>query len=98
VQIRARGQHHDGRLAVLADLAQDLEPVQRGQHHVEHDQVEVPLAELDQTLAPVARGGDREARLLEPERRHLADRRVIFDQQHLLVHASSVRRAPGRGQ
>ena len=54
MELAARRQHHDRRLAVVADLAQHLEAVERGQHHVEHDQVDTALAEAVEPLAPVA--------------------------------------------
>ena len=86
MQVGARSQHHDRRLAVLADLAQDLEAVQRGQHHVEHDEVERALSEAQQALPSVAGRGDAEPGLFEPHRRDLSDRGVVFHEQHVLVH------------
>ncbi len=67
-----------------------LEPVELGEHHVEDDRGERALAEAGEPVAAVGGGRDLEAGLLEPERGHLANRRIVLDQQHALVHRRSV--------
>ena len=76
----------------MPDLAQHLEAVERGQHHVEHDQVDTTLAEAVEPLAAVADRGHAQPGLFEPERRHLTDRGVVLHEQHVLVHRSSLER------
>ena len=92
-RIGTSGQHHDRDAAVFADLARDLEPVERRQHHIEHREVERITPEAVEPLSPVGAGGHSEPGVGEPEHRHLADRGVVFDQQHLFVHGRSVARS-----
>ena len=57
-----------------------------------HDEVDSALAKAVEPLAAVADRGHLQPRLLEPERRHLADRGVVLHEQHVLVHRSSLER------
>ena len=86
MQLVARREHDDRCLALAPDLAADLEPVQRGQHHVEHDEVERPLPEAYEPVAAVAGRRDAKAGLLEAEGRNLADGGVVLHEQQVLVH------------
>jgi hypothetical protein len=86
VELAARGEHDDRHTALAADLAADLEAVERRQHHIEDDEVECALPEAEERVPSVAAGGDAVPGLFEPERRDLADGRVVFDEKDVLVH------------
>jgi hypothetical protein len=51
--IALRGQHDDRHLAARAHPPADLDPVQLGEHQVEHDEVEALFAESAQRLLAV---------------------------------------------
>jgi hypothetical protein len=88
--VRPCGEQHDRHAAVPANLAHDLEAVQRGQHHVEDRQVERVATEPLQPLPAVGARRDPEAGVRESERGHLSDRGIVLDQEHPFVHARSV--------
>ena len=97
-RVAARGQHDDRDRRFAADLAGDLQAVEAGEHHVEQDEVGPLRPESRQPVAAVGRGDDAEAGPAQAERRDLADRRVVLDQQDASVHGqppscSSSRRA-----
>ena len=66
-RLRSGGEHHDGDPAGLADLAADLESVQRRQHHVEDDHVERVVKGSSEPLAPVHRARHPKARVGQAE-------------------------------
>ena len=70
-------------------MAADLVAIEGGEHDVEDHEVEGRLVEVEQCLAPVRRGRHPEARLGQAESGDLADRRVILDEEHALVHQRS---------
>ena len=69
-------------LSQLAQPPHDLEPVDAGQHQVEHDEVGPPLArELDRPR-PVPGDARVVARAREIARDDLGDRRLVVDDEH----------------
>ena len=85
-RVGAGGEHDDRDRRRPADRAADLEAVHARQHDVEQDEVERLGGEPLEAFAPVGRGRDGEARVAQADRRHLADRRVILDEQDPGVH------------
>ena len=76
---------------------EDLEPVDPRQHQVEQHEVGRRLAEAVERLDAVARGDHAEALGLEVAGEHLADHRLVVDDQHLRHgghHAPAVLRNP----
>ena len=84
------GQHHDRHRRGPADLAGDLETVHPGQHDVEQDKVDRRGRRVESVQAGTTVGGglDREPGVAQPDRRDLADRRVVLDEQDPGVHAA----------
>ena len=77
-----------------AEPAADLDPVELGHHHVEHDEVEALLGEAVERLAAVARGDDLVALLAERVRQQRLDRLLVVDEQDAsrgLTHAEQAR-------
>jgi len=79
----ARGQHQDrGAIAAAAHAPADLEAVDAGHRHVEHDGVDGARCELIERLLAVARGPGV---VCAPERafERGADGRLVIDDEHL---------------
>ena len=88
----APGEDDDVGVAEAADLAADLEAVERRQHQVEQHQVRPPLRRHRQGLGAVAGRADREAVALQVAPDHLADHRFVVDDQHLVAfHPADLR-------
>jgi hypothetical protein len=88
------GEHHDRHRRGGADRPAHLEPVEAGQHHVEHDRVRPLGAEAGEALV-AGRGGEHlEAGGGEAAGRELTDRRVVLDEQDAGVHAVSISAVP----
>ena len=76
------GQHDDGHGAAGADPAADVEAVELGQHHVQHDEVEAAVAQARESL-PSVQGRDHVVALLAQRiREQLLDRSLIVDEQY----------------
>ena len=71
------------RLALGAELAADLEPVDAGHQHVEHDQVGADRRRALQPLAAVGRQRDLESAQLERPLESGAHRRLVIDDEQL---------------
>ena len=61
--------------------AADVEAVHLGQHHVEHDEVEVVLAQAVERLAAVERRHDLVALLAQGIGQQLLNRVLVVDEQ-----------------
>ena len=86
VEAVARGQEeHRHPQAVAAEAAGHLEPVEVGQHHVEHDEVGGPLLGRLQRVASVAGLLDVEALVAERGGHGVHDRRLVVDHQDPLL-------------
>ena len=84
-----------GIVEVLPDLAADLVAVQARKHDVEEDEIERLRAEAVEALHAVGGGRDLEAGGAQADRGHLADRRVVLDEQDPRIHdARAVLRLP----
>jgi len=79
--LRFGGQHQDGRLAALADLAADLEAVAAGEHEVEDHEVRVVAEVEGQRLVAVTGRHDGEALLLEVQPHELDDVALVVDDE-----------------
>ena len=75
------GEHDDRHGAARADLAADVEAVELGQHHVEHDEVEAVLAQPVERLAAVERGDDVVALLAQRVGEQLLHRQLVVHEQ-----------------
>src|SRR5918992_2904515 len=84
--LRLGREHHDRNLALAADFATDLEAVERRQHDVQDDGVEVTALDRRQRLTPIGLGRDSEAGALEAQTSQLTDGWIVFDDQQSLVH------------
>ena len=82
----SRRQELDRRVRRLPDLAADFEPVHFRHADVEHDEVVDVAIEAGQRLLAVLRNGNRHAGLLECEADHVADMRVVVDQEYGMSH------------
>jgi hypothetical protein len=72
----------DARTRALPQQPHDLEPVETGQHEVEHDEVWVPGRDAGEGGVPVAGDARVVVRALEVARHDLRDRRLIVDDEH----------------
>jgi hypothetical protein len=79
-------QHHDRDTGFHPDLATDLQPVLAGQHQVEQHQVGACLVEGCHGLVTRADEDGLEALLTEHDTEHLAERRVVVDDQNPAFH------------
>ena len=82
-RVPRRQQQHGRRVAPAAQLAQQRQPVEARQHHVEHDQVEMAVGGQPPSLRPGLGDVDDEAVLRQPlaqERGRLA---LVLDYQDL---------------
>ena len=86
-----RRHHEDRDVAVAADAARHLEPVEPGQAEVEHDERRLQAREVGQRAIPVARLMALVARRLEILRDQVGDAGIVFDQQHSLAHRHSMK-------
>ena len=75
------GEHDDRHGAARAQAPADLEAVELGHHHVEHDEVEGLLAEARERLAAVGRLHDLVAVLAQREGQQGLDRLLVVDEQ-----------------
>ena len=97
--LRARRQHQDRHVGVLAQLAADVEPALLRHHQVEHDQRRLPRAGRLQRLLAVGGLEHGEALLLQVHRAELADARFVVGHQDRLHRGSSLRAIiAGRGR
>ncbi len=78
---RACGEHEDRHVHLLADDAADLEPIQAGQHDVEHDQVRRQLARCFQPGHAVHSRVDLVLLPAQIVLQRLQQRRVILNHQ-----------------
>jgi hypothetical protein len=79
-------QHHDGHAGLQPQLTADLEPVLARQHEVEQDQVGLGLVEGGDGLVAGADEHRLEALLTQDDPEHLAQRRVVVDDQYPALH------------
>ncbi|MCY1532539.1 hypothetical protein D9M68_678210 [compost metagenome] len=79
--LAARGEHHDGDVAFLADLAAQLEAVHLGQHDVEDGRVVVPRAQLGDAFARALGAVERVAEACEVGGQRRGEVFVVVDQQ-----------------
>src|SRR5262249_34865381 len=78
----ARGQHQDRYVGGAgAQPTADLDAVEPGQHHVEHDQVGQPIARRGERVRSVLGGLDLVALEAEPPSEHRQDPRVVVDDE-----------------
>ena len=91
-------EHHDRDGRGLPDLAADLVAVEPRQHDVEEDEVERVGPEAVEALDAVGGGRDLEAGRTQPDRGHLADRRVILDEQDPRIRTESGLGGAGSGR
>src|SRR3954470_12841743 len=89
--LRLRGQHDDRHARASAQPPAHLEPVDVGEHEVEHHEVERLLGEARERLLPVRRRDHLVAVALEGEGQQGLDRLLV-------VHEQDARRAVGHGQ
>ena len=91
-----RGQEEDGGLeAALPQAAADLDPLDVGQHPVEHDEVGLEARDRAQGLPTGLRLLDRVALVAERGRDGVDDRRLVVDDEDLvLAHAPILARVP----
>ena len=69
--------------AAVAQLAADVEARTIGQHHVEHDQVDLLGGELLVEFAPVGGQRDAEALLVEIAAEQFADFQIVINDQYV---------------
>src|SRR3954453_715438 len=93
----AGGQHQDWHVRGGADLPAHLEPVDVGQHQVEHHQVGLGVLGLHQRLAAVAGDLDLVARVLQVHRDEGCNVALVLDDQDLLSHRPYRSRRARRG-
>jgi hypothetical protein len=88
--LRGQEDHRDA-VAVPAQPAYDVEPVEVGQHHVQDNQVERAVPGQPQRVGAVGGGGHVEAQ--EPQRggHRVAQERLVVDHQQLPVVGRRVR-------
>ena len=87
----ARGEHEDGHAPVALDLAAHAEPVEAGQHQVEHDEVGAEAAAEIDALVAVAGRLDLESLGRQPGRDRGGDARLVLDHRDTLpAHALSL--------
>ena len=67
--------------ALGAELFENAQPIQAGQHQIENNHVVVVAQGIPKTLFPVARGIDREPCLAQALGQRLAQRFVILYEQ-----------------
>jgi hypothetical protein len=79
------------RLALAADLLEDVDAGQLGEHPVEHDQVEPLAPHRLERGEPIVRDPDLEPFLRQDVPQQLGDVDLIFDDQQALLHGVTVR-------
>ena len=91
-----RGQEDHRRLVAAApQAAAHLEPVEVGQHDVEHDELRAAVLGASQRLAPGAGGGHVEPVEAQRHLHQVPDVRLIVDDEHARTVHRSHHRAPG---
>ena len=84
VLLRAeRGQHDDREVAAGTDAAEHLETIDAGQHHIEHDEVGPLVSHHRQRGLAVGRLRDVVPLGAQVGQHHLADGRVVVDDEHV---------------
>jgi hypothetical protein len=82
------------RAAAVAQRTHDLQPVDAGQHQVEHDEVRVPVGGVRERGVAVGRDPRLVAGALEVAGDDLGDRRLVVDDEHapaaLVAHARMI--------
>jgi hypothetical protein len=87
----AGGEEHDrDTLALGPQPPADVEPVQVGQHHVQHDEVGPEGAGHGDRLVPGPGHGDREALVPERGPDQVGDVRLVVDDEHLRTLGQAV--------
>ena len=90
VDLLILGREHDDRHgAELANLLARFDAVEHGQHDVEHDEVRLLALRHRDRAAPVARRDDRVAAALQVEAQRLQDRRLVVDDENLLIEVGA---------
>ena len=84
----ARRQHDDRDGRTPPQLREQFEPVERGQHDVQQDQIEGPVQRARQTGGPVMHGLDRVTGAGEKLRDQLAQAHVVIDNQNRCAFGS----------
>ena len=91
-----RGEHDHRQQGLLTpdvpEPTADLETVDAGHHHVEHDEIRPPRAGQPQRGMPVGRVPGLHARMPEVVAHDLGDRRIVVDHENTRAHRSSVGR------
>src|SRR6266511_2495672 len=90
-------EHHGGTGTGVAQLPDDLEAVQVGQHHVEHHEIRALLAGQLHRLGTVGRGGHRETGEAQGGGEQLEDVRIVLhhEQSRLTLRRTGQRGTPG---
>ena len=86
----AWGEHEHRLMAIFLDPSADLEPVEAGEHEVEHDQVGFPAQRLFHPARAVAGGADLEPLAAQAGRDRIGDGSLVFDDQDASCHARHV--------
>ena len=90
------GQHQHREVGLAAQDPADVEAVDAGQHHVEHEQVGLQAADLLERRAAVVDDDDLVVLALEVEADELGLLRVVLGQHDLGTHGSYYRSGPRR--
>src|SRR5205814_2513675 len=89
--------HHGGTGTAVAQLPDDLEAVQVGEHHVEHHEIGALLPGHLYRLGPVRRGAYRETGEAQGGGQQLEDIRIVLDheQPRLTLRRTGQHGTPG---
>lgn len=82
----SRGQHQNGNVDLPAKLAEDLEPVHPGQHHIEDHDVAGRAFERMKSLLPGSGDVNFETLGTEILGEHRREALIVLDEQNLLRH------------
>ena len=85
-----RGQNDNGSPKPFPQLAQHVLTIMSGNPRSRITRSGGCCAARRMAFSPVSARGHAEARLLQPQRRDLADRRIVLHEQHVLVHRQSL--------
>ena len=77
----SRGEHEDRGLLAATHVAQDLESIHAGQHHVQHDQVVAVLERCVAAVDAIAHHIDGVALLREPALQVIGRLDLVFNDQ-----------------